>query len=361
MNWIIFGVILMVIGGGLLWAASLVPATTFTGQGFVNVLLRLAGICLVGGYIAIIVQIMTSWNIEWTPLRSISLVVGPPIAIIPASLVLHRWWKKKQRDKRMRVFSMSELMEKIDEAEIKGDWDKAIEFSAEALKRDVKNPDLWARKAFFLTRVIRPDVGEAVCTRAIALAIVHCDGALAINPSHKEALLIKAEALAMTAQWKESVECCNRVLAQDDKEARAWFTKGVVLSELKDQSQSCECLKQAHSLGDPRAAKIIAESGTPEQFLQFFSGGDGSTLEKAIVIKMDGSPAADFVGISLEYAWLERFHPKMKTAGQRLHHQNGRSFDVLTVQTPSGEKKEFYFDITSFFGAEDHKTAEDSQ
>jgi len=77
-----------------------------------------------------------------------------------------------------------------------------------------------------------------------------------------------------------------------------------------------------------------------------FAGGDGSTLDKAVVIK--GATAA--TGVHAEYEWLTKHFPGYKMKEQALTSRNGRSYDVLHFTTPDGKAHEVYFDITDFFG-----------
>src|SRR4051812_2120051 len=76
-----------------------------------------------------------------------------------------------------------------------------------------------------------------------------------------------------------------------------------------------------------------------------FEGGDGSSFEKAILIKH----ATEGTGVKSEYRYIEQHFPGSKVGMQALQNNNKRMYDVLTIQTSEGEKK-VYFDITEFFG-----------
>ena len=129
--------------------------------------------------------------------------------------------------------------------------------------------------------------------------------------------------------------------------AQAWYEKGVALSETQHCREALPCLEEAQRSGHPRAAAALEEL---KEFLQFFSGGDGSSLEQAVIVSPGGPPGTGMLGPSLEYAWINRFLPGARPSGQRLLHANGKPYDVLEVQMPSGETKEVYFEISSFFG-----------
>ncbi|TLY50796.1 MAG: adenosylhomocysteinase [Gammaproteobacteria bacterium] len=76
-----------------------------------------------------------------------------------------------------------------------------------------------------------------------------------------------------------------------------------------------------------------------------FAGGDGSTIEKAVVIV----GANEMTGVSAEYDWIERHYPGYTRKNQAVASENGKMFDLLEIEV-SGKKKTLYFDITGFFG-----------
>lgn len=73
-----------------------------------------------------------------------------------------------------------------------------------------------------------------------------------------------------------------------------------------------------------------------------YAGGDGSSFERAIVIK-----APD------EYAYIAQHYPGYRRGGQGLTDHKGHAFDILDFTTKEGKKRTLYFDITSFFGKSD--------
>lgn len=77
-----------------------------------------------------------------------------------------------------------------------------------------------------------------------------------------------------------------------------------------------------------------------------YAGGDGSSLEKAILIK---GAKGESDGVQTEYDWLAKYMPGWQATNQTLITKNGRAYDVLDV-TKSGAKKAVYFDITEYFG-----------
>jgi hypothetical protein len=77
----------------------------------------------------------------------------------------------------------------------------------------------------------------------------------------------------------------------------------------------------------------------------------GTSLDDAIVVRAD----SDSIGDASEYFYLA-LHPcggtgQWKMDTQALLNHNGKSYDRLDVEcTTDGEKRSFYFDITSTFG-----------
>jgi hypothetical protein len=80
------------------------------------------------------------------------------------------------------------------------------------------------------------------------------------------------------------------------------------------------------------------------------SGGDGSCAEQAVAINTTSA----LVGVAEEYAYIERICGK-RDADYTLEMQmqitqNARNYDVIYVKIKAGTQREFWFDITSFFG-----------
>ena len=77
-----------------------------------------------------------------------------------------------------------------------------------------------------------------------------------------------------------------------------------------------------------------------------YAGGDGSSLEKAIIIK----GATEATGVHAEYEYLAKHYPGYKRGRQSLSSNKGRAYDVLEFTTADGRKMVIFFDITEFFG-----------
>ena len=85
------------------------------------------------------------------------------------------------------------------------------------------------------------------------------------------------------------------------------------------------------------------------------SGGQGETAENAVVIYTRSSK----IGIAAEYAYVEQICGERdvdwKLQRQSLltgEEEGGKAFDLLEVELKDGRKKEFWFDITAFYGWE---------
>lgn len=70
------------------------------------------------------------------------------------------------------------------------------------------------------------------------------------------------------------------------------------------------------------------------------SGGrDGSTFQKAVIV---GSVRA-------EYLYIDRTFKDASILSQMVVENNGNPYDVVTIQTQDGSKKDVYFDISKFY------------
>lgn len=77
-----------------------------------------------------------------------------------------------------------------------------------------------------------------------------------------------------------------------------------------------------------------------------YEGGDGSTIEKAVIIRAGDSQA----GIGAEYAWLAQRYPGYKRITQVLRKAEGKTYDVHQIESPEGRRSLVFFDITAFYG-----------
>lgn len=78
-----------------------------------------------------------------------------------------------------------------------------------------------------------------------------------------------------------------------------------------------------------------------------FSGGDGRTVETAVVIK---GARNTFEGIMAEVYWTVRSQRGWVKSGQALLTRDNRRYDRIRNKTPDGSQVDLYFDITDFFG-----------
>lgn len=99
------------------------------------------------------------------------------------------------------------------------------------------------------------------------------------------------------------------------------------------------------------AAKDVAaaspQSSSSADHAIRFSGGDGSSIEQAIVIE---NAEGERDGVAAEYAWVRDKFPGFKFEGQGIVTKDPKVYDRLEGTTAEGKKAEFYFDITLFFG-----------
>jgi hypothetical protein len=78
-----------------------------------------------------------------------------------------------------------------------------------------------------------------------------------------------------------------------------------------------------------------------------FEGGDGSSIEKAVIIK---NAKNESEGVDAESKWIHKVHRGWRKGRQALLMQDGKSYDRIEYTTPDGTKKTIFFDITEFFG-----------
>ena len=78
-----------------------------------------------------------------------------------------------------------------------------------------------------------------------------------------------------------------------------------------------------------------------------YEGGDGSSVEKAVIIKGAKESQA---GIRAEYGYLKKAFPGYKLRQQSLQAKGGKKYDVLAITTKEGKDLDVFFDISDFFG-----------
>lgn len=78
-----------------------------------------------------------------------------------------------------------------------------------------------------------------------------------------------------------------------------------------------------------------------------YSGGDGTSMENAVVIQA----ANESAGVQAEYRWLDLHFPGYKNQDQSLlNGKGGKVYDVINFTMPDGSKHSVYFDISGYFG-----------
>jgi hypothetical protein len=75
-------------------------------------------------------------------------------------------------------------------------------------------------------------------------------------------------------------------------------------------------------------------------------GHDGSSMLTAVVIEAKN----EMDGVNYEYLWLGLHHPSDMIVSQSLVQRPEQTYDVVALETPSGQTELVYFDITRFFG-----------
>ena len=55
-------------------------------------------------------------------------------------------------------------------------------------------------------------------------------------------------------------------------------------------------------------------------------------------------------GVAAEKAWIAGKYPNAKMKGQAVSGAKNKTFDMLEIETATGESRTICFDITDFFG-----------
>jgi hypothetical protein len=74
---------------------------------------------------------------------------------------------------------------------------------------------------------------------------------------------------------------------------------------------------------------------------------DGTSIERAVVLKSDSGSMG---GVASESTWLRENYPGWRRTRQALMRRDGRRYDRIDLESPTGEKTSVYFDITDAFG-----------
>lgn len=82
-----------------------------------------------------------------------------------------------------------------------------------------------------------------------------------------------------------------------------------------------------------------------------YKNGNGSTKHNAVII-LGAKDEAE--GIDAEYNWLEVRNGEQYIdwglKDQRLFDEGNKQYDILRIKFRDGKIKEFWFDITDFYG-----------
>ncbi len=84
---------------------------------------------------------------------------------------------------------------------------------------------------------------------------------------------------------------------------------------------------------------------------ELYTGGDGSTIQMAVVINATSSPA----GINAEYKWIESRYGALNKDWKiesRMHGESdsGKFYETFHIKLADGTLKTIVFDISSFYG-----------
>jgi hypothetical protein len=74
---------------------------------------------------------------------------------------------------------------------------------------------------------------------------------------------------------------------------------------------------------------------------------EGRSVETAVLIRSDSGSLG---GIAREAEWLREHYPGWRRTRQALLSRNGRRYDRIDIESPTGERVSVFFDITAAFG-----------
>ena len=81
-----------------------------------------------------------------------------------------------------------------------------------------------------------------------------------------------------------------------------------------------------------------------------YAGGNGSTKEKAVIIKGANS---ELEGVDAAFNYVERKFGYFELESTTLIDEGDKKFDQMNIISFSGRKEKVWFDVTGYFG-KDH-------
>lgn len=78
-----------------------------------------------------------------------------------------------------------------------------------------------------------------------------------------------------------------------------------------------------------------------------YSGGDGSSIEQAIIIL---GAESELEGVDAEYEFMQSLHTEFELDSQTFLDEGNKKYDLLTIKLPDETKKDIWFDISDFMG-----------
>jgi hypothetical protein len=79
-------------------------------------------------------------------------------------------------------------------------------------------------------------------------------------------------------------------------------------------------------------------------------GGDGSSIEGAVIIKIASGVPTESLGLEAEYGWLSVHYPKYQLVSQSLIFAKDKPYDLMVIELPDGTQQMVCFEISSFYG-----------
>lgn len=124
--------------------------------------------------------------------------------------------------------------------------------------------------------------------------------------------------------------------------------KIIVLLILTNITISCVTTQNTNS----KSSATEYWNKTPDLTKVTYEGGDGKTVENAIVIK---NAENEIDGVAAEYAYIAKINGEKfkdwKPVGQSTINKDNKKIDLINIQLiQKNETVSYYFDITEFYG-----------
>lgn len=115
---------------------------------------------------------------------------------------------------------------------------------------------------------------------------------------------------------------------------------------VKDASSDKSAPTRTGIASSPNPVSDYASVQDGEKAQATFSGGDGSSIEHAVVINASGEEK----GNRAAYIWLHEHYPGSHLLDEGFDYNGDRYYNEIKIVTADGKSRTIFFETTSFFG-----------